>query len=339
MAVPAIVACFLSTPYWEVAFVAAFDYAPYLSASQTFRIMFGDSWQYFWPVIVVAVLQVFAASCIMSAVDRHFRTGKLSLRSPWNLINNSIFPMAIGVVVMSLMSIIWRFLLFGLVMLIQTVSQAMALPAGAALAVIAALAVGMFVLHIMIITPMLFWAPIMFIYGYRFRDAAAMSFKMISGKKLFVGLMIPMLFCIGLQLLIGFLQVHVSISCVVGFFTFLFTNIYVTVYTMISFCDISDRERRDLEPYYNAPLPRQPKPDEQERNKKAEQQKSPVNSELKEPKPAKKTKSVQGGKKSDKNKAEKPKSAGSVKKRAEGTGKPAKPHSDRSAGKEAGDGV
>lgn len=273
MVIPSIAACFLSTPYWEVSFVAAFDYAPYLSAAQTFRIMFGDSWQYIWPVVVVAVLQVFGAALVMSAVDRHFRTGRLSLRDPLRLINNSVFPLAIGVAIMSLASIIWRFLLFGLVMLVQVSAEALAFPEGAALAVISAFAVGMFVIHGLIITPMLFWAPIMFVYGYRFRDAAATSFKLISGKKIFRELFLPMLILAGVQLIVGFLQAHAAVACTVDFFVFLATNVYATVYTMIVFYNISELERRDVEPYRNIPLP--VVPPKQEKTNADKQQEKP----------------------------------------------------------------
>ncbi|MCH5165453.1 MAG: hypothetical protein J1G01_03525 [Clostridiales bacterium] len=255
MLVPSLVACFLSTPYWEVSFVAAFDYAPYISVAQTFRIMFGDSWQYLWPVVVIATVQVFGASLVMSAIDRHFRTGRLSLRDPLRLINNSIFPLAIGVIVMSVFSILWRFLLFGLVTLVQVATSAMSLPSGAALAIISAVAVGMFILHVMIITPMLFWAPIMFVYGYGFRDAAATSFKMLAGKRVFIELFLPMVVCVGVQLLVGFLHAHTAVAVIINFFVFLVTNVYAIVYTMMVFNEISGLDRRDVKPYHNAPLP------------------------------------------------------------------------------------
>lgn len=255
MLVPAVAACFLYTPYWEMSFVAGFDFQPYRSVGATFEILFSDSWQYVWPVLVVSILQVFGAAIIMSALDRHFRTGSLSLKSPVRLINISVFPIAIGVVVMSVTAIILRFLLFGLVSLVQVILGAMSAAPGAALALIAAIAIGLFILHTLIIIPMLMWAPIMFIYGYKFRDAAALSFKLISGKKLFWSLFLPMLICAGLQLLMGFLQVHVAIGCAVSFVVFLFTNVYVTVFTMIAFYEISCLDRRDIDPYKNLPLP------------------------------------------------------------------------------------
>lgn len=251
---PSLAACFLSTPYWEVSFVAAFDYAPYVSVSQTFRIMFGDSWQYAWPVVVIAALQVIGTALLMSAIDRHFRTGRLSLRSFSRLINNTVFPIAIGVVIMSVLSIIWRFVLFGLVTLVQVIGEAASMPPGATLALISTIAVGMFVLHVLIICPMLFWAPVMFIYGYRFRDAAATSFKLLAGKKIFIGLFLPMLICAGIQLLVGFLQAPYAVRVIVGFVVFLFTNSYAAVYTMIAFYGISGLDRRDVEPY-REPLP------------------------------------------------------------------------------------
>lgn len=260
MLIPAIAACFLYTPYWEVSFVAGFDFAPYKTAGQTLAILFGDSWQYVWPVIVVAILQVFGAAIIMSSLDRHFRTGMLSLKSPVRLINISVFPIAIGVVVMSLTAIILRFLLFGLVSLVQVIFGAASVVPGATLAVIAAVAMGLFVLHALLLLPMLMWAPITFIYGYKFRDAAALSFKLISRKKLFWSLFLPMLVCAGVQLLVGFLQVHAAIAYAVNFVVFLFTNVYTTVYTMIAFYDISGLDRRDIEPYKRALMQISPAP-------------------------------------------------------------------------------
>ena len=249
MIIPALAACFLYTPYWEVSFVAAFDFDPYRRAGETFLILFGDSWQYVWPVILVSALQVVGAAIIMSAMDRHFRTGNLSLKSPWRLINISVFPTVVGVLLMSAVAVLLRLLMFGLVSLVQVVFGAMSAASGTVLAVISAIAVGVFFLHILALLPMLMWAPVMFIYGYKFRDAAAMSYKMISGKKLFWSLFLPMLICAGIQLLVGFLHVHAAIACAVSFVLFLFTNVYTIVYTMIVFYDISGLDRRDIEPY------------------------------------------------------------------------------------------
>ncbi len=255
MAVPSVAACFLSVPYWEVAFVTGFDYNPYFRAGATFALVFDDSWQFLWPIVLISTLQVVASALIMSSIDRHFRTGKLSLRSPWRMINNSIFPIAIGVVVMSVLSVVLRFLLFGLVSLSQAICHAIGASTGAALTVISVVAVALFVLHALIVMPMLFWAPIMFIYGYKFRDAAALSFKLISGKKIFGGLLLPMMVCAGVQMLMGFLQVSAWAICLTSFFVFLFTNVYATVYTMITFYSVSDLERRDVKPYLNIRLP------------------------------------------------------------------------------------
>ncbi len=267
--VPSVVACFLSTPYWEVAFVTGFDETPYISAAQTFRLMFGDSWQYLWPVIVVSIVQIFGAALMMSAMDRHFRTGRLSLRGAWTLINNSVFAIAIGVAVMCAVSIIWRFIVFGIVMLVQVSSEAMNMSPNATIAVIAAIAVLAFILHVLINTPILFWAPIMFIYGYRFRDAAAASFK-LTGNRLFTSLLLPMIICAGIQLLIGFLDVHRAVAIVMNFFVFLFTNSFVTCFTMLSFYGISELDRRDIKPYH-APIPRV-----KEQTEKAKQDVMPV---------------------------------------------------------------
>lgn len=272
MLVPAIVACFLYSPYDELTFIASLNYKAYIPISATFNVMFGESWKFVWPVIVIGVFQVVASSLIMSAIDRHFRTGKLSLRSPARLLNYSIFPLAVCVAIMCVTAIILRFVLFGLVTLVQVSFRAMGASESAAFAVICVLAVAVFVVHILIITPMLFWQPAMFIYGYKFRDAAASSIKLMSGKKLYRGVLFPLLIVAAIQLIFAFLDLHQSVTYIVGFVTFLVTNVYVVVYVIVSFYAISDLDRRDLMPYL-IPLPVIPtKPDDAEA--KGEKQKA-----------------------------------------------------------------
>lgn len=254
MVIPSIVACFLSTPYWEVAFVSVFD-NPKGPISETFRILFGDSWQYFWPVIVISIFQVVGATLTMAAVDKHFRTGKLSLRMPMRLVNNAIFPMTVGVAVMCVISILWRFALFGLVSLVQVLAGSFNLMPQVTIAIVAVVAAVLFFFHVLVITPMLFWAPIMSIYGYRFRDAAATSFKMLSGKRVFRGMVWPLIVCAAIQIGMGFLDLHYAVSCVVDFVIFLATNVFVTVYAIVTFYEISGLDRRDVKPYENIPLP------------------------------------------------------------------------------------
>ena len=95
----------------------------------------------------------------------------------------------------------------------------------------------------------------MFVYGYRFRDAAAASFKLLARQKAHRGIVFPLVICAGLQLLVGFLQVHPAISCAVNFVVFMFTNVYVCVYVILSFYKICKLERRDVLPYENLSLP------------------------------------------------------------------------------------
>ncbi len=59
----------------------------------------------------------------------------------------------------------------------------------------------------------------------------------------------------GVQLLVGFLQAPTAVAYVVNFFVFLATNVYATVYTVLTFYGISELDRRDIEPYRNIPLP------------------------------------------------------------------------------------
>lgn len=249
MAIPAVVACLFSTPYWEVSFVGDFNFDPYVSVGKIFSIVFDYSWQYVWPIILISVLQIVGATIIMTAVSTHFRTGRLSIRRPVRLVNSAIFPMAVSVGLICIVSIVWRFVLFGLVLLCSFIGLECGFSGVATTIVIAVIAIIMFVAHVLIITPMLYWTPIMAFYGYRFRDAAATSFKLIAGKKVFRGLFTPLIGCAIIQLTVSFLSVPTAVSVIVSFFVFLITNAYVPVYIVTSFYKISGLDRRDMLPY------------------------------------------------------------------------------------------
>ena len=291
MLVPAVAACLLSTPYYEVSFVAAFDYDPYRSIGETFAIIFGDSWRHGWRVVIISALQVLGSSLVISAVDRHFRTGLLSLKTPIRLLNYSIFPIFISFAVMCMVSIVERFVLFGLVMLVQVIFKAASFGAVAGLAVISLIAVALFLAHVIIITSMMYWAPVMFVYGYRFRDAAAASFKLLARQKAHRGIVFPLVICAGLQLLVGFLQVHPAISCAVNFVVFMFTNVYVCVYVILSFYKICKLERRDVLPYENLSLPMTLPDDKKTDEKNAKNAKSAKSAKTKDTKNANNAKS------------------------------------------------
>ena len=246
MIVPSAVACLLSTPYWEVSFSAVYATEPYRTFEQTFLLIFDNYWKYIWPVVLTSALQIVASSLIMSAIDRHFRTGRMSLKSPFRLMNVTIVPIVFGVLIMSAVGVVYRFVLLGLVMLTQTITIAARAALIVRYIIVTVVAVGLFVLHLLTIIPMLYWAPMMFVYGYGLRDAAAYSFKMISGKKVFGGIIVPLVLSAGVQLAVGFLGANAVVGTIVDFVVYLFTNMYVTVYIIVSFYHVSELDRRDV---------------------------------------------------------------------------------------------
>ncbi|MCH5351168.1 MAG: hypothetical protein J1F39_04285, partial [Clostridiales bacterium] len=169
-----------------------------------------------------------------------------------------------GVLIMSVVSVVYRFVLYGLVALVQWISDAAHFVPIATQIVITVVAVGIFILHVLTIVPILYWAPMMFVYGYGLRDAAAYSFKMIGGKKVGRGIMLPLVICAGIQLLVGFTGAHNVVVTIVDFVVYLFTNMYVTVYVIVSFYHVSELDRRDVVvymPIVTEPVKPEPKPD------------------------------------------------------------------------------
>lgn len=252
MLVPSIVAGLLSTPFWELTFVPTIMNQPNgHRAIALFFVLFGDSWKNAWPVIVITTVSILFFSFAFAVISRHFRTGRLSVSRPFKSINLFLAPVSINVLIISLLSIAWRFVVYGIMSLVRVICFSLYASSTTVYILLVFFALVLFVVHIFMLAPMLTWAPLMTEFGYSFRDAASASFRMLgkNAGKLFIGLLLPLLIPLLATVLLEIFAVAEWIKIIVFCVIYLLIYTYICAYIMVATFDVYQLERRDVPKY------------------------------------------------------------------------------------------
>lgn len=248
--VPSIVAGILSTPFWEVSFLMERGIV-HLTSKELFMLLFGDSWQNAWPVIVIAVVQIIFFSLAVSLTERHFRVGKMSFNHPFRSINNCIWPVALTTGILSVVSILWRFVVYGVTVLISFLGMVMNAPAEMVFVFMCVFALALFVVHLMIITLIVFWPIVMIEYGYGLRDSVVYVFRALNRKfwKIFLSLLLPVIVFIPVVMVLIWLRLPFYGYCIIWSVFFLALNVYSLAFIMTNSFDLLELERRDIQKF------------------------------------------------------------------------------------------
>lgn len=246
--VPAVVQGLLSVPFYEVVYVTQIRGETVSGFNSLFFKLFGDSWTYAWPVILISVLQVISMSFAMGWMERHFRTGVRSLTRPFNAAANMIKPIIWVVLIVSAISIAWRFVILGATALVREICFLSGATPNATVIILSVVAVILFFVHVWIILPILLWQPIMNEMGYSLRDTASFSFRVMSGKlfRLFIGYILPMGVVLAVTMVVNFTSLPQHAVIIVHSLVHLFTLVYSCAYLMCTAFDVLEFDRRDI---------------------------------------------------------------------------------------------
>lgn len=203
-----------------------------------------------YPLALVFVTLVFCSSLCMSIVEKHFRVGKLMLRAPLKQINNYFLPVLVTYVLLTLVITLYGFIQSGVIALLHVAISGWGYPNAFNVVLAAVVSLGLFVLAVFVFCSAMYWTPMMVIYGFSFRDAAASSFRLLDGKTggILIGLLTPFLIVAVAGTLLSFAG-NVYVRCAVGVLLYLFLIVYVISFIMVSMFGLSGMERRDIKSY------------------------------------------------------------------------------------------
>jgi len=206
------------------------------------------NWRTLAAIALILVIMIVGASIIISAIEKHMRVGVMSVRSPIRLLNHSIIPVAITLVFWTLLLVVFRFLLFGLLLLVNLIfGNNWVL----SFIIMFAVYVGLLVLYLFLSSPLLLWTPCMMIYGYKFGDAASSSFRMAGkrSRRLFVAQLMPLLIIFGAQIIIDLVFAPLSFPAAapINIIMCLFLMMYFCSLSAVAYFDLAELGRKDEE--------------------------------------------------------------------------------------------
>lgn len=202
---------------------------------------------YLFPVVLLILTACVSYS--LGVVDKHFRVGKFTLRSPFAVINDCFLPTGIMILLLAAIYLVAKFLIVCVFSLLSFIMGRIGLPIVAIGFVLTVIGVVAVIGVILISVPLMYTSATMLVYGYSFTEAFGVALKLGSKeKKKAVDFGIVGAFMIYTILIaaIDALPVTAAASIPISFVLTAFLIQYSCVFVMVSFFDLSGIERRDV---------------------------------------------------------------------------------------------
>lgn len=216
-----------------------------------FRWLFRIDAQLWYMYPVVVVVHLLTACYLIAIIEKDFKVGRLSVRSPIHNINNTFPPVFKGyfllVVTANVAKILWVCLLT-LISFIMTSIGAGVLAVNVTLAVLTFL---VFVLFILFFRALPMSVATMLLYGYGYRESYSVTIKFLNHKNnaySVIAILFGVLVMFGAEYIMVLVSASEIVYYVVDAIIFSFFTVYICVFVMTAVYDITGVERRDLKP-------------------------------------------------------------------------------------------
>ena len=222
-----------------------------ISFSGVFFLVFNREIVTVYPYLFPVVLLILTAcvSYSLGVVDKHFRVGKFTLRSPFAAINDCFLPTAIVILLLATIYLIAKFLLVCVFSLLSYLLVKIGLPIVAIEFLLTLIAIFAVVGVILISVPLMYTTTTMLVYGYSFTVSFGVALKIGSKeqrKGINAGITLAFLVYTIIIAAIDAFPLSAAISIPINVILTAFLIQFSCVFVMVSFFDMSGIERRDL---------------------------------------------------------------------------------------------
>jgi hypothetical protein len=253
--VPAIIIAFFMQPKGFGILFTVEDLSRVEYFSDIFFLAFNKNLFLQYPYMIVVGLGVIL-TCVcytMGMLERHFKTGKLSLRRPFSMMNNAFIPALIVLSLLFAVYMVFKLLIVCVLTLHVLIFSSLNMSYFAMTIIIGIIGIVGFVFALKICCPIMLSGATMLIYGYTFKDAIGVTVKMgekQSVKEINLALLLPFVIymlirALGVALGINEIIAEIILSVVTAFLLQ-----YVITLMFVVFFDLTGIERRDLKKYY-----------------------------------------------------------------------------------------
>ena len=249
----AIFAAFVISPTVDAVTVFVEDYQGYRGDFLKILSAFGITFD--WQKMLLHLAFILVATVFLSysyiAVYRHFRTGKLSIRSPLPYINSGFIPMLLSILVLYFFYVVFNFVVGCVVALVDAIVGYFDLSSAVFLVIVYLILIAQAFWYCFLLSLPLKVLPGMCIYGYSFIEAWNSTNRVLSmlgrnkHRSVRISVIVPFVVFVVLSVADTILLDMVVIKIVM----YVLIISYYAVLSQILMFDVSQMERRDIVGY------------------------------------------------------------------------------------------
>ncbi|MDR0426536.1 MAG: hypothetical protein LBH24_05115 [Clostridiales bacterium] len=207
-----------------------------------------------WYQYAIAFVLHFLTCCFLIAiVEKDFKVGRLSVRSPFYSINNTFPPVFKTYLVVFVAVLLFKSLLMCVLTLFSTIFLSAGMSLFYSDVILAAAAFLLCFFFVILLRTVFLTVGTMLLYGYGFRESYGVTLKFCVKKKGFyvaASLALPLLTQFALDYLMALTGAPDIVYYFVDALLLGLGTIYVCVTVMTAVYDITGIERRDMRPAY-----------------------------------------------------------------------------------------
>lgn len=219
-----------------------------------FIAVFNENMLTYWYMIPVCFLTMLLGfSYLLNMIEKHFRTGRLTLRHPAAQINNTFTSVLFCLFLVCALYALYSILAVCVISLIITVANYFSLHPALTFVLVAVLyissLVGIFILFRYILSV----CVTMLVYGYYFKDALSVVMKVGNREthtQLNCGSVLPFMTYRLINAVVLLLPLTHIVQAVISAVMMSITLQYTAVFMLVAMFDVSGIERRDRRRFY-----------------------------------------------------------------------------------------
>ena len=245
---------FFYEPAISLTFIKEYAVTGIDSIADVFALIFSTEWAYYAIGLpAFFVIMVASGSYLLSMVYKHFRTGKISVRTPFVNMNHSVGAIMFAIICLFVVMLIYKFLFSCLVSLISMITAKTSVPGAAEITLSCLLGiVTYFPVTYLLMYPVL-TSSVMLVYGYRFNEAFSFAIQLRDKPKFYeveLAFMFPIVINAIGSYLLTFLGMPDFINVPIQMVVNTFVLSYFVVFSITVVFDLLQFERLDTRKLY-----------------------------------------------------------------------------------------
>jgi len=239
---------------FSLTFVDKYSVTPIRGLGDVFGLVFSGEWWYYVLLLpVMFIILICSGSYLVSMVYKHFRTGKISIRTPFVNMNHSFGAILFAVFVVFVGMLLYKFIFACIVSFISMIPATTALPGSAEITLTVVFGIITYFPMVYVFMYPILTTSVMLVYGYPVGDAISFALKLHDKPKFYeveIAYMFPFAICAVVAYLLMALGMPAFVDAIIKIICEIFALSYLVVFSITVVFDLLQIERMDTKKLY-----------------------------------------------------------------------------------------